>query len=53
MSAYQIVVLPGDGVGPEIIAEGMKVMWAAMAKAANPGAEFLCLSRRGTIPDEV
>jgi 3-isopropylmalate dehydrogenase len=26
MESYHIVVLPGDGVGPEIIAEGMKVI---------------------------
>jgi 3-isopropylmalate dehydrogenase len=31
MSVYQIVVLPGDGVGPEIVAEGLKVIRAAMA----------------------
>ena len=30
MASYRIVVLPGDGVGPEIIAEGLKVIQAAM-----------------------
>jgi len=30
MESYQVVVLPGDGVGPEIIKEGMKVIKAAM-----------------------
>ncbi len=30
MAPYNIVVLPGDGVGPEIIREGLKVIRAAM-----------------------
>jgi len=30
MTTYQIVVLPGDGVGPEIIREGLKVIRAAL-----------------------
>ncbi|MCX5915268.1 MAG: isocitrate/isopropylmalate family dehydrogenase, partial [Deltaproteobacteria bacterium] len=30
MASYRIVVLAGDGVGPEIIAEGLKVIRAAM-----------------------
>jgi 3-isopropylmalate dehydrogenase len=30
MGSYHVVVLPGDGVGPEIIAEGMKVIRAAL-----------------------
>ncbi len=39
MGAYQIVVLPGDGVGPEIIAEGLKVIRKAM-KAVSLEARF-------------
>ena len=39
MEAYKIVVLPGDGVGPEIIAEGLKVIRAAM-KAVSLEAQF-------------
>lgn len=31
MKEYTIPVLPGDGIGPEIIAEGMKVLEAAAA----------------------
>ncbi|MFH1756805.1 MAG: isocitrate/isopropylmalate dehydrogenase family protein [Pseudomonadota bacterium] len=31
MGSYRVVVLPGDGVGPEIIKEGMKVIRAALA----------------------
>jgi len=29
MSSYKIAVLPGDGTGPEVIAEGLKVLEAA------------------------
>lgn len=32
MSAYKICLLPGDGIGPEIIAEGVKVLNAVGAK---------------------
>lgn len=31
-SAYRIAALPGDGTGPEVLAEGMKVIQAAAAK---------------------
>jgi 3-isopropylmalate dehydrogenase len=39
MAAYQIVVLPGDGVGPEIIAEGLKVIRSTM-KTVSLEAQF-------------
>ncbi len=39
MAAYQIIVLPGDGVGPEIIVEGLKVIRVAM-KAVSLEAQF-------------
>ena len=29
---YKIAVLPGDGTGPEVVAEGLKVLDAAAAK---------------------
>jgi len=29
---YRIAVMPGDGTGPEVIAEGLKVLYAASAK---------------------
>lgn len=32
MTAYKICLLPGDGIGPEIIAEGVKVLDAVGAK---------------------
>ena len=31
MNRYQIAVLPGDGIGPEVIAEGVKGLLAAQA----------------------
>ena len=34
MKTYKIAVIPGDGIGPEIIREGIKVLDAA-ADAAN------------------
>ncbi|HSR12413.1 MAG TPA: isocitrate/isopropylmalate dehydrogenase family protein [Thermodesulfobacteriota bacterium] len=39
MASYKVVVLAGDGVGPEIIREGMKVIRAAM-EATSLEAEF-------------
>ncbi len=32
MSTYKIAVIPGDGTGPEVIAEGVKVLEAASAR---------------------
>jgi len=32
MKTYKIAVIPGDGTGPEVIAEGLKVMEAAASK---------------------
>jgi len=29
---YKIAVMPGDGTGPEVVAEGLKVLEAAAAK---------------------
>ena len=37
--SYKVCYLPGDGIGPEIIAEGKKVLAAVGAKA---GVEFAC-----------
>lgn len=39
MTEYRICLLPGDGIGPEIIAEGVKVMNAVGAKH---GVRFAC-----------
>jgi 3-isopropylmalate dehydrogenase len=30
--AYKIAVIPGDGTGPEVVAEGLKVLQAVAAK---------------------
>ena len=39
VAAYNICLLPGDGIGPEIIVEGVKVLKAVGAKY---GVEFNC-----------
>ena len=42
MKNYKIAVLPGDGVGPEVINEGLKVIRAALGKGiGNPVAAIL------------
>jgi len=40
MGTYRIAVLPGDGIGPEVVAEALKVVRAA--EAAFPGLRFEC-----------
>ena len=37
---YRIAVLPGDGIGPEVIREGVKVVQAALKLAGKPHVEF-------------
>ncbi|MBU2266327.1 MAG: 3-isopropylmalate dehydrogenase, partial [Candidatus Omnitrophica bacterium] len=32
MKSYKIAVIPGDGTGPEVVREGLKVLEAAAAK---------------------
>ena len=40
MATYRIAVLPGDGIGPEVIEEGLKIL-----RALQPvrGVEFDCM----------
>ena len=37
MKTYNIAVIPGDGTGPEVVAEGLKVL-----KAASDKFQFKC-----------
>ena len=37
--SYKVCTLPGDGIGPEVIAEGKKVLAAVGARA---GVELIC-----------
>jgi 3-isopropylmalate dehydrogenase len=37
---YCIAVLPGDGIGPEVIREGIKVVRAALRQSGTPQVEF-------------
>ncbi|MBI4390265.1 MAG: 3-isopropylmalate dehydrogenase, partial [candidate division NC10 bacterium] len=40
MGTYRIAVLPGDGIGPEVTAEALKVLRAA--EEAFPGLRLEC-----------
>jgi 3-isopropylmalate dehydrogenase len=40
MTMYRIAVIPGDGIGPEVMAEALKVLRAV--EAAFPGLRFEC-----------
>lgn len=37
---FHIAVLPGDGIGPEVIREGLKVLRASLRKIETPPFEF-------------
>ncbi|MFM9099182.1 MAG: 3-isopropylmalate dehydrogenase, partial [Actinomycetota bacterium] len=32
MSTYKLAVIPGDGIGPEVVAEGLRVLAAVEKK---------------------
>ncbi len=32
MTSYKLAVIPGDGIGPEVVAEGLKVLDVIAAK---------------------
>ncbi|MGE5849058.1 MAG: isocitrate/isopropylmalate dehydrogenase family protein, partial [Candidatus Methylomirabilota bacterium] len=40
MESYRIAVLPGDGIGPEVMAEALKTL--QVVEAAFPGLRFTC-----------
>ncbi len=40
MTTYRITVIPGDGIGPEVMAEALKTLRAA--ESAFPGLKFEC-----------
>ena len=44
MATYRITVIPGDGIGPEVMAEALKVLRAA--EANFPGLRFECKEYR-------
>ena len=41
MKKFKIVVLPGDGIGPEIIHEGLKVLKSVEENLNNINFEFI------------
>ena len=50
---YKIAVVPGDGTGPEVVAEGIKVLEAAASKFGFSRRRMVCLRVyiSGCIPD--
>ena len=48
---YNICLLPGDGIGPEIIAEGVKVLDAVGAKY-DTAFSYTCLLYTSDAADE-
>ena len=44
MGTYRIALLPGDGVGPEVMGEALKVLRAV--EAGFPGLRFVCTAYR-------
>lgn len=60
MTTYNIGVIPGDGIGPEVIAEGLKVLTAVMADSGfecnfveYPYSGTYYLRTRELVPDRV
>jgi isocitrate/isopropylmalate dehydrogenase len=45
MTSFHIAVLPGDGIGPEVIAEGVKALHAV--EAFLSGVEFTLTAESG------
>ena len=41
MQTYKIAVVAGDGIGPEVIAEGVKVLNAVAALDGNFAFDFI------------
>ena len=44
MATYRITVIPGDGIGPEVMAEALKILRAV--ETAFPGLTFACTEYR-------
>src|SRR3989304_117905 len=40
MSRYKIAVIPGDGIGVEVVVEGIKVLKAVQSRVSNLALEF-------------
>ena len=46
MKTYRLGVIPGDGTGPEVVREGLKVLEAVSKKSGFLTLLFLSLWRR-------
>jgi 3-isopropylmalate dehydrogenase len=59
MDSLRLAVIPGDGIGPEVVAEGLKVLDAAIGSAVKVDAQHYDLGARRwhatgeTLPDSV
>jgi 3-isopropylmalate dehydrogenase len=59
MSSLRLAVIPGDGIGPEVVAEGLKVLEAALGSEVEVEAQHYDLGARRwhatgeTLPDSV
>jgi 3-isopropylmalate dehydrogenase len=58
MSSLRLAVVPGDGIGPEVVAEGLKVLRAALSDVAVETTEYDLGARRWhatgeTLPEPV
>ena len=51
MRTFNIAVIPGDGIGREVVPEGMRVLDAA-AKRFGFGFSWHCLDRSCAMPSE-
>ena len=48
MKKHKIAVIPGDGIGPEVIREGVKVLEAVSKKVGDMTFEFSYFPRKET-----
>lgn len=46
---YRIAVIPGDGIGKEVMPEGLRVLEAAAKSTGSPCILIISTSRPGTI----
>ncbi len=59
MDSLRLAVIPGDGIGPEVVAEGLKVLDAALGSQAKVETQHYDLGARRwhatgeTLPDSV
>ena len=50
VSTVRLAVIPGDGIGPEVVAEALKVLDAAVAEQRRRVRADAVLARRRALP---